>query len=104
MAKPVDQLYATLVIAFVLIGVSSFLSSAGHLMLPAQNLETRSELKQSQSTGKPISDEDIERHLNRLKESRTIYWLICIPNLLSAVAMTIAFVPLARVDRPISAS
>jgi hypothetical protein len=84
----------------MLIGGSSFLCAAGYFMLPAQEMETRAELLRSQRTGDPISDQEIETHLGRLRRSRDIYGLLCIPNTLSGVMVLMALVLLSRVNRP----
>lgn len=58
-------------IRFVLalaLGISLFatlICSAGIFVVPIQQIETRAELQLSQRSGKPISDEDIERIVSR---------------------------------------
>lgn len=91
----------SLVIALLLSAASGLLSAAGYFMLPAQVIETTAELKQSQKSGLPITDRDIDAHIGRLESSRRIYGLLCVPNAASLVATATALALLAQPTRSI---
>ena len=72
------KLRLLLILAFLLSGITTFLCAFGSIAAPVQSVETKAELRQSQRTGLPISDEEIDRHVSRGRSQSWVFGLIAI--------------------------
>lgn len=92
MTNSVNYARSSVVLALLLVGMSSFFCAVCHFGVPIQQIETRAELLKSQSTGMPISDTDISTHLGRLSSVSRFYGVACGLTFASGVAMIAALV------------
>lgn len=57
-----------LLIMLVLTAANTLLCAGGYFGAQGQQIETKAELRKTQASGSPLSDDDIARHVSRIRQ------------------------------------
>jgi hypothetical protein len=81
---------------FITTSIAALFGAFEFVAVPIQSIETKAELQQSQRSGRPISDADIERHLSRAGHER---WRIAFVAVPAGIGAFLSLIGLLVLDR-----
>jgi hypothetical protein len=91
MEQRINQIRVLLAIALFLMALIAFICAVGYFGAPFQQIEVRAELEQSQATGVPISNAEIENQLSRVASQYYVHGTLFVLSGLAGIAILAAF-------------